>query len=408
MKVLLLDTAFASVPIYDFLVQGGHDVWVMGNRPDDLLARKAGANWIEQDYSKAGAVESHVTHLGIERVVPGCTDVSIECCSRLSVAADLRDSAEVNKILGDKQMFRAVCEQIALPAPRAVTESVFPLPGTFIAKPVDSFSGRGISIFDGNDLRGLRQGIDVARRASPTSRALIEHFIRGELYSCSAFVEGQRLNDVFFVREGSSANPFAVDTSYLAWDVPSEAACALREGLEKLCAFLKLKDGLLHTQFILSDNRPLIVEVARRCPGDLYPLLIEYTTGFRYAAKYASYFLGERLPERPRHRRYILRHTVTADVDSCFEGLVFAQSQRIHGFFPIATMGERLRARQLNRAGILFCESSSYPDLINTYRHFVERRSYRVATPSRGAGAAAPEREDRESGRHLAHGAARA
>src|SRR5579863_2192556 len=131
MKVLLLDTAFASVPIYDFLVQGGHDVWVMGNRPDDLLARKAGANWIEQDYSQVDAVESHIAHLGIERVVPGCTDVSIECCSQLSVAADFRDSAKVNDILGDKGAFRAICEQIELPAPRVVAESDFPLPGVF-------------------------------------------------------------------------------------------------------------------------------------------------------------------------------------------------------------------------------------------------------------------------------------
>jgi predicted ATP-grasp superfamily ATP-dependent carboligase len=406
MKVLLLDTSFASLPIYDFLVRGGHDVWVMGNRPSDLLARKAGANWIEQDYSQVDAVESHIAHLDIERVVPGCTDVSIECCSQLSVAADLRDGAEVNKLLGDKQSFRAVCEHLELPAPRVVAESAFPLPGTFIVKPVDSFSGRGISIFDGNDLGGLRRGIDVARRASPSSRVLIEHFIRGELYSCSAFVEGHRLNDVFFVREGSSVNPFAVDTSYLAWDVPSEAVGVLRDGLERLCAFLQLKDGLLHTQFILSENRPLIVEVSRRCPGDLYPLLIEYTTGFRYAAKYASCFLGERLPERPRQRRHVLRHTVTADVDSVFEGLVLTQSQRIRGFFPIAAMGERLHARQLNRAGILFCECSSYQELTNTYRQFLERRSYRVATLSPVTEAAASEQAAGESGRHLAVGAA--
>lgn len=406
MKVLLLDTAFASAPIYDFLVQAGHDVWVMGNRPNDLLARKAGACWIEQDYSKAAAVESHIAHLGIERVVPGCTDVSIECCAQLNMAADLRDSAGVTKILGDKLMFRSICEQIEVPAPRVVAESEFPLPGTFITKPVDSFSGRGISVFAGNDLRELRRSIDIARRASSTSRVLIENFIRGELYSCSAFVDGQRLKDAFFVREGSSVNPFAVDTSYLVWDVPPEAVRLLRDGLERLCAFLKLKDGLLHTQFILSDNRPQIVEVARRCPGDLYPLLIEYTTGFRYAAKYASYFLGEKQAERSKHRRHILRHTVTADIESCFDGLVFTQSQRIRGYFPIAAMGERLRARQLDRAGILFCESSNYSDLIDTYRHFLERRSYRVAALSHGADAIAPEREVRESGLHIAHGAA--
>ena len=38
--MLLLDTAFAAAPIYDSLVRAGHDVWVMGNRANDLLAKK--------------------------------------------------------------------------------------------------------------------------------------------------------------------------------------------------------------------------------------------------------------------------------------------------------------------------------------------------------------------------------
>ena len=69
-RVLLLDTAFAAAPIYNFLVESGHEVWVMGNRPDDLLARKARANWIDQDYSKSALVEDHMICLGIDRGGP--------------------------------------------------------------------------------------------------------------------------------------------------------------------------------------------------------------------------------------------------------------------------------------------------------------------------------------------------
>ena len=75
MKVLLLDTAFAAAPVYDGLIHAGHEVWVMGNRAQDLLAAKAGGNWIEQDYSQVAAVIAHIRRLGIERVVPGCTDL---------------------------------------------------------------------------------------------------------------------------------------------------------------------------------------------------------------------------------------------------------------------------------------------------------------------------------------------
>lgn len=378
MKILLLDTAFAAAPIYHFLVASGHKVWVMGNRPDDLLARKAKDNWIEQDYSQTGAVEQHIARLDIDRVIPGCTDVSIETCLQLNSVYHSLDTAEVNAHLSNKALFRKVCAQIDLPAPRVIEEAVFPVPGRFICKPVDAFSGRGMTVFDGTDLQAMSSALRIARKASPTSNALIETFVEGDLHSCTAFVEDQKLTDTFFVIEGASANPFAVDTSYLVHDLPQECANLLRERLERLCSFLRLKDGLLHTQFILSGATPLIIEASRRCPGDLYPLLIEYSTGFQYAAKYASYFIGQKLNSVPLVRRHIMRHTVTADEDAIFDGLTLKESQSVLAFFPISAMGGLLRARQGNRAGILFSECPSYENLLGAYQVFLQRRAYRI------------------------------
>ena len=68
-------------------------------------------------------------------------------------------------------------------------------------------------------------------------------------------------------------------------------------------------------------------------------------------------------------------------------------------------MGERLQARQGNRVGILFCESSSYPDLMNAYQLFLERRTYRAAALAQLANAIAPQAEGQDGGRHAAHGA---
>lgn len=169
-----------------------------------------------------------------------------------------------------------------------------------------------------------------------------------------------------------------MDTSYVVYDLPLECTRVLKESLEKLCSSLKLRDGLLHTQFILSGTQPMIVEVSRRCPGDLYPLLVEYSTGFDFAAKYASYFVGARQVSRVSGRWHILRHTVTADEDAPFEGLMFAKALPVHAFYPITAMGEQLRSRQGNRAGLLFCEAADYPDLVDTYSCFLNRLAYRV------------------------------
>lgn len=379
MKVLLLDAAFSAAPIYDYLVRSGHDVWVMGNRQHDLLARKAGSKWIQQDYSQVRQVEKHVLRQGIEYVLPGCTDISIDTCLRLRMNPHLHDTPETNAILSNKALFRTLCVKLSLPAPRVISKDDFPIQGRFICKPVDAFSGRGITVFDGSDRNAPEAAYAIATEASPTSKALIETFEAGDLYSCSAFVDGQRITSAFYVREGSSANPFAVDTSYVDYGLPAKCVKALEEGLEKLCVALQLKDGLLHTQFILTEEYPSIVEVSRRCPGDLYSRLIEYSTGFAYAAKYASYFIGDKQECKATERRHILRHTVTSTENAIFGGVRFGASNTVAAFFPLCAMGQDLLSRQGNRVGILFCEASTHEQILQDYDLFVSRKAYDVS-----------------------------
>jgi hypothetical protein len=39
-RALLLDTSFAARPIHDWLLEEGFEVWTIGNRPQDVLARR--------------------------------------------------------------------------------------------------------------------------------------------------------------------------------------------------------------------------------------------------------------------------------------------------------------------------------------------------------------------------------
>jgi predicted ATP-grasp superfamily ATP-dependent carboligase len=253
-----------------------------------------------------------------------------------------------------------------------------PSTGRLICKPVDAFSGRGISIFEASDQRALEKALEVAVAASPSGRSVVETFVEGQLHSCSGFLESGRLVDTFYVIEGSSANLFAVDTSYVTDDVPSAYRVELEASLETLAAELMLADGLIHTQFLLAEDGAYVVEVSRRCPGDLYSLLIEFATGYPYAARYASFFLGNQITTSVSDRRHILRHTVTADCDCVYGGLKLDRALPVHSFFPLQSVGQTLLARQGNRAGILFCEASNHSDLIKTYRQFHDRQAYRV------------------------------
>jgi len=379
MNVLLVDTAFAAVPVYDYLIQAGHNVWVIGNRENDILARRAASRWIKLDYSDFHKVENYVRDLAIESIVPGCTDVSMDTCLRLKINSLLVDTPETNYSLNNKIAFRHICEKLNLPSPQAVSKDGFPATGRFICKPADAFSGRGVTVFDGRNRAALIAAYEVALRASPSATAIIESFIEGQLYSCSTFIENGKPTTVFYVREGSSANLFAVDTSYVVYNLPEKYTAILEKSLEKLCLMLGLKNGLLHAQFILNEDGPWIIEVARRCPGDLYSLLIEYSTGFKYAAKYASYFIGAAFSTHTSERRYILRHTVSAVEDTIFGGIKFSIPMVTQAFFPLEVTGQKLCGHQGTRCGIVFCESPSPEHLISNYEAFLARRAYTVS-----------------------------
>ena len=67
---------------------------------------------------------------------------------------------------------------------------------------------------------------------------------------------------------------------------------------EIIADLLDLKDGLMHIQFIVDvQHNPTIVEICRRIPGDLYPKLVEYSTGFPYCERIIESYLGASIAE---------------------------------------------------------------------------------------------------------------
>ena len=70
-NVLLVDTNFSSGPIYQFLIQSGHNVTVLGRNPNDALA-KSGYKYIQFDYSDIENTRKIITDHQIDFLVPGC------------------------------------------------------------------------------------------------------------------------------------------------------------------------------------------------------------------------------------------------------------------------------------------------------------------------------------------------
>ncbi|WP_294331441.1 hypothetical protein [uncultured Sphingomonas sp.] len=361
---VLLDTNAASAPIYRYLVDAGHDVHVVGDKPDNALAKSA-ANYVQLDYSDVAAVTALVERLGADFLLPGCNDLSYETCAAIAATRPFPgiDPVDTVRTLGNKQDFRRYAEAAGIPAPRRIAEADAGSAGAVIVKPADAFSGRGMTTLKAPSAEDLAAAIERAKAFSRSGACLVEEFVEGQLYSHSAFLGANGILVDFFVEEHGSINPFAVDTSYVVQHFDPVLGDKLRASIAQIAQDLQLTTGLIHTQFIADGDRFWIIEITRRCPGDLYSQLIASSTGFNYAENYARPFLGEAFEGHPQSYRPILRHTVALRAPQVFEGLQFHQPVEIERFVSLALAGDTIAESPFGRIGILFARARDTEDL---------------------------------------------
>lgn len=383
-KVLLVDTNFSSVPIYEALRVLGHDVHVVGGNPKDCLAKSVSNYW-NIDYSDTVALADLVEKEAFNFIVPGCTDRSYASCVAVSDGRSEGrfpglDTLHVEDVINNKANFRVIGKQLGLPMPQVQELEAGVLRWPLIVKPVDAFSGKGITVIRSQDIDALNDAIQAACTASRQGKYLLEDFVAGQLHSHSAFICNEKVIYDFIVQEDGTINPFVVDTSRVISTLPERLLEALRTSVEKLASALHLSDGLLHTQFILENDRIWLIEMTRRCPGDLYSQLIELSTGFPYVEFYVMPFLGLQLKKEFENKilTSIMRHTLTVDSDSNFGFIHFNRQITIERWIALSLVGDQLKPSPASRVGIVFAKAKDDADLECLYQKTLHRELYEV------------------------------
>jgi formate-dependent phosphoribosylglycinamide formyltransferase (GAR transformylase) len=389
-KVLLVDTNFSSRPIFSELERLGHEVHVVGGNPSDCLAKSCSRYW-QQNYADTDALRALIEKERFSYIVPGCTDRSYSACATVSEGRFPGISTvDIDANINQKNLFRGLCANLNLPAPRLQWKDVevdlsIPEPDVaklkwpLVVKPVDGFSGKGVTILMDRDTVAIRNAIQVAREASHKGKCLIEDYVKGSLHSHSAFLKSGQVVQDFVVKEDSTANPYVVDTSTMFEAAPASLLIRLRQAIETLATSLKLSDGLVHTQFILDGEKPFLIEVTRRCPGDLYSQLIELSGGNSYLGNYVRPFLG--LPVEviyPRPFKYVMRHTITVATAQAFSYLHFRQQLRVERWVPLSLTGDQLKPSPASRVGILFASAENEQQFESLYAATLKRKLYDV------------------------------
>jgi hypothetical protein len=380
-KILLLDTNFSAKPIYDYLVKTGAEVYVVGGRPHDALAKSVG-NYINLDYSNISEVKSLIKSLKIDFLVPGGNDFSYEVCSEINEDFSFYniDSIEVNEIITNKEKFRKFSTDLNLHVPHIVeldkVNDFLPV----IIKAVDAYSGHGMTVIYENDRNKIENAVKLAKKFSKSQRYLIEEYVQGQLYSHSAFVVDGEIMIDFIVEEHCVVNPYVVDTSRVVFDFDKKKLKQIRTDITLLAKKLDLADGLVHTQFICNGSSFWIIEVTRRCPGDLYSMLIEFSTGFPYADYYARPFINEitNMSDFKVNKSLVMRHTITSDKPAFFDSISFNHPVKILKYVPLSLTGDKIKESPFSRIGVLFSLSNSESDFSLLFSKTIDRTLYSI------------------------------
>ena len=357
-NILLCDANFCVLPILQSLKQKKYNLTVVGSLLSDP-AHQIADNSVAINYANTELLSTHIAEQAYDFIVPGCNDMSY-----LSLAAIAEkfnylgfDKYETALTIHHKDKFRALAETLNYPVPKAVKDikNVSTLQFPIIVKPVDSFSGKGTNKVE--CLADVETFWKEAETFSKIGAVIAEEFIDGKLYSHSAFIKNKKIVVDFFVNEYCTVYPYQVNSSNISIELSQKIKDGLRKWTEQFAQDLDLVDGLIHTQFIADNDAFFLIEVARRCPGDLYSQLIEKSTGINYAELYSLPFIGEELPDSIKKEiKYFSRHTVSVDKDCIFiSSGINIESKNIQNI-QLKYSGQKMKAAPFDKSGIYFIE----------------------------------------------------
>ncbi|QDX29674.1 ATP-grasp domain-containing protein [Dickeya poaceiphila] len=382
---LMLDAGFSALPLLEASMEKGKSVAVCSGKPSDPGHLRA-THSIVEDYSDKETILNIVKKGNIKAILPGVTDVSYDTGAWVAQALGMPgfDPVDITRILHKKDFFRAYAQRKGLPVPKAVSDisAVGQLTLPFLVKPVDSYSGRGVSLV--HHVQDIQSAYQAAIAASVSGQVVIEEFKEGSLHSHSAFIRNGEIACEFFVDEHCTVYPYQVNSSCIAHNMSDTLKDAVSDCISDIVSDLKLCDGLLHTQFIARDDTFWLIELTRRCPGDLYSQLIRYSTGVPYAEYFVAPFLSIQLPfnsKRPSARNYVGRHTVSVSESTIFNALRYHQLPgALLESVVLKKSGEKLNPAPGDRAAVVFMTFDDKTDLlsniVNLKNHFVVSHSF--------------------------------
>lgn len=289
-KLLLLGGSHAEIPLIQAAQALGWFVITTGNNRDGLGHPYADKT-VFADFSDKDAMLELARAEGVTAVCSGCNDFAllstVYVCERLGLPG--HDSYATSIEIHHKDKYRALATRLGIPTPRAMVVRsaqefeaavgglVFPI----IVKPVDLTGGKGIHRAATADEARAAYRDAVSRTRE--DHVVVEEFVQGTNHGFSAMLVKGKVAFAFADNEQYYINKYLVSGANTPSTSSKATLAMLRDYSERIARELRLVDGILHIQYIeRADGAPVIIEICRRPPGDLYIKFVKYATGVDY------------------------------------------------------------------------------------------------------------------------------
>ena len=372
-KILLLGGGHAEIPLIQAAHELGWYVITTGNAREGLGHPYADKN-VFADFSDKDAMLELAKSEGVQAVCSGCNDFAllstVYVCEKLGLPG--HDSYATSLKIHHKDKYRALATRLGIPTPRAlvvrsaadfetaIAQLTFPI----IVKPVDLTGGKGIHRAANAD--EAREAYKDACSRTRQDHIVVEEFVQGSNHGFSAMLVKGKVAFAFSDNEQYYINKYMVSGANSPSPSSDKTLAMLREYSERIAQELHLVDGILHIQYIeRADGTPVIIEICRRPPGDLYIKFVKYATGIDYPKFIVQAETGEdisSIADVPT-QGFWLRHCIMSDCQAGDNGstgtvhdVVFApeiQGNIVEKFLWYKP-GEVITDKLTYKAGIVF------------------------------------------------------
>ena len=195
----------------------------------------------------------------------------------------------------NKAAMRERLQELGLPTPwfHSLTHGqALPhdLPWPVIAKPREGVSSLDVKLCA--DMPALREHLDAFWQRHPGRTVLLEAFLEGPLFTLETLSDGERIDAIGGFDVTLSEPPHFIELE-ARWN-----GDAIRQGRDKALAQVQafgVTFGVCHSEFILTAQGPVLVEINYRSIGDGREFMLDRMFAGRWFETILRLHLGERL-----------------------------------------------------------------------------------------------------------------